>query len=120
MKSGLISTLALAMLVQLPLLARARTAEVWLTNPDKSALFAPQTPLEFSRAKDDTNQNPAITIDDRKTFQPIDGFGYALTGGSAQQIIRMVPAQRAALIRDLLATGTNHLCVSYLRLIIGA
>ena len=120
MKSGLLGALFLATVIQVPLLAHARQAEVWLTNPDKSALFAPQTPLEFSPATGQTSQTPTITIDERKAFQVIDGFGYALTGGSAQQIIRMQPAPRAALIEELFDTGSNHLGVSYLRLSIGA
>ena len=91
---------------------------LWLTNTDKSALFAPQSPpLRFLKA---ANQNPTVDVDDKRTFQSIDGFGYALTGGSAQHIIRMDPAKRAALIEELFATGGRSIGVSYLRVSIGA
>src|SRR5664280_2879369 len=91
---------------------------LWLTNTDKSALFDPQNPpLRFSKA---ANQNPTIDVDEKQTFQPIDGFGYALTGGSAQHIIRMDAAKRAALIEELFATGSRNIGVSYLRVSIGA
>ncbi len=90
----------------------------WLTNTDKTALFAQQAaPLKFAKK---TNPNPTITVDEKQTFQPIDGFGYALTGGSAQNMIRMEPAQRAALIKELFATDGNNIGVSYIRLSIGA
>ena len=62
-------------------------AEVWLTNPDKSALFERQkSPLALAA---DGNGNPTIDVDEKQKFQTIDGFGYALTGGSAQHLVRM-------------------------------
>src|SRR5277367_3859559 len=55
--------------------------QAWLTNADKSSLFELQKPsLRFSKP---TGEEPAIEIDDQKPFQTIDGFGFALTGGSA-------------------------------------
>jgi glucosylceramidase len=91
---------------------------VWLTNPDKSALFERQKEgLGFHQA---AAQGPAIEIDERQKYQTIDGFGYALTGGSAQHLIRMEPASRAAILRELFATDGNGIGVSYLRLSIGA
>src|ERR1022692_850465 len=93
-------------------------AEVWLTNPDKSALFERQkTGLPFAAA---ANGNPTIDVDDKQKFQAIDGFGYALTGGSAQHLIRMDAAKRAALIQELFAADGNNIGVSYLRVSIGA
>lgn len=92
--------------------------EFWLTNPDKSALFQKQTaPLIFSAT---TNEHPTITVDDGKAFQTIDGYGFTLTGGSAMHIIRMDPAPRAGLLRELFATDSTNIGTSYLRLSIGA
>lgn len=91
---------------------------VWLTTPDKSALFARQpATLRFSRS---VPREPAIDVDDARTFQPIDGFGFALTGGSAQHLVRMDPPSRAAILRELFATAGNGIGVSYLRVSIGA
>jgi len=91
---------------------------VWLTNADKSALFAHQKQvLQFKKAD---GKNPDITVDETVTYQTIDGFGFALTGGSAQHIMKMSSPARAALLKELFATNGNNIGVSYLRLSIGA
>jgi glucosylceramidase len=58
------------------------TVNWWLTTNDKSALLTKQAPLVFTTAS--SNDVPVITIDPSKKYQSIDGFGFALTGGSAQ------------------------------------
>lgn len=50
------------------------------------------------------------------TFQTMDGFGLALTGGSAQVIYRLEPVKRAALLQELF--GKNGMTV--LRISVGA
>src|SRR5579872_6030092 len=102
-----------------PLCAQNKTgAEVWLTVPDKSALFERQkAPLRFAKT---AAPDPVIDVDDRLKYQTIDGFGFALTGGSAQHMIHMDAAARAALIKELFAAEGNHIGVSYLRVSIGA
>ncbi|MCX2493973.1 glucosylceramidase [Pedobacter sp. PF22-3] len=92
--------------------------QVWLTKADRTALFTRQaTGLKESAPK---TKHPVIIINDKKTFQSIDGFGYALTGGSAQHIIKMSAQARAALLNELFATNGNNIGVSYIRLSIGA
>jgi glucosylceramidase len=89
----------------------------WLTKSDRTVLFRQQTPaLQFGKA----SSAPAITVDDSKTFQSIDGFGFALTGGSAQHIIKMSAPARATLLKELFATDKNNIGISYIRLSIGA
>nr|WP_068886499.1 glycoside hydrolase family 30 beta sandwich domain-containing protein [Pedobacter panaciterrae] len=91
---------------------------LWLTKADKSVLFTKQKKtLKFTGTK---NNNPTIIVDEKETFQSIDGFGYALTGGSAQHIIKMSPKARAVLLKELFATDGNNIGVSYIRLTIGA
>jgi glucosylceramidase len=93
-------------------------AALWLTTADRSSLFAQQaTPLHFEKAK---GQLPTIDIDDRQRLQSIDGFGFALTGGSAQLLMRMDAAQRAAILEELFGTGDKGIGVSYLRVSIGS
>jgi glucosylceramidase len=92
--------------------------EWWLTNPDRSALFARQTPLPVVDAQ--AGQRPTIEIDQAKTYQTIDGFGCTLTGGSALHIVRMDAASRRALLQNLFATDDTDIGVSYLRVSIGA
>jgi len=90
---------------------------LWLTSQDRSALFARQKDILFTKT---TNSNPTITVNEKETFQSIDGFGYSLTGGSAQHIIGMSPKARAGLLKELFATDGNNIGVSYIRLTIGA
>ncbi|WP_375436867.1 glycoside hydrolase family 30 beta sandwich domain-containing protein [uncultured Hymenobacter sp.] len=93
------------------------TAAFWLTNPDKSALFQTQPALAWGTTP---ATGSVIEVDEKQTFQPIDGFGYCLTGGSAQLLHAMAPAARAAILRELFATDGTNIGVSYLRLSIGA
>lgn len=99
--------------------AQKKTVSCWLTNADRSALFAQQKqPLTFEPAN--TNNYPVIKVDERTRYQPIDGFGFALTGGSAMHIIRMSAPARTALLKKVFATDDDNIGVSYLRLSIGA
>ncbi|MES2221260.1 MAG: glycoside hydrolase family 30 beta sandwich domain-containing protein [Acidobacteriota bacterium] len=96
----------------------AQTASVWLTTPDKSSLVVQQpNGLEFSQPKQDV---PTITVDDAKKFQTIDGFGFALTGGSAQLLMHMSAPARASLLKQLFSTDGDGIGVSYLRVSIGS
>jgi glucosylceramidase len=94
-------------------------AAFWLTNPDKSVLFKSQTAPAWSTTAPQAG-TPVIEVDDKQTFQTIDGFGYCLTGGSAELLHRMGVKERKALLQELFATDGNNIGVSYLRLSIGA
>ncbi|MEZ0539703.1 glycoside hydrolase family 30 protein [Fibrella arboris] len=95
-----------------------RPAQLWLTDPGRSVLFARQPgTLPFVKA---ATTSRSIDIDAAQTFQPIDGFGYTLTGGSAMLIHRMDANARAALLKELFSTAGNSIGVSYLRISIGA
>jgi glucosylceramidase len=121
MKSGFVICLLMCGLAAAPALLRAQKSgdiQVWLTNGDKSALFEQQKPsLQFSRSK---GEETTIEIDDQKTFQTIDGFGFALTGGSAQHLAHMNAAKRAALLKELFALDGKNIGISYLRISIGS
>lgn len=93
-------------------------ASLWLTKADGSVKFQKQSgEIKFTPG---AATQPLIRVDTAQTFQVIDGFGYTLTGGSAQHIIRMSPAARAALLKELFSTEGNNIGISYLRLSIGA
>jgi glucosylceramidase len=95
-----------------------KAASLWLTQRDRSALFALQpAPLPFTGA---TSTGLTIEVNDGQEFQTIDGFGFALTGGSAMHLSRMEPAKRATLLQELFATGSTNIGISYLRVSIGA
>jgi glucosylceramidase len=60
--------------------ADAQKVQTWLTTPDRTNLVARQKPVRFHR-KDAAS--PVIRVNDAKTYQVIDGFGHAVTGGTA-------------------------------------
>ncbi|WP_114939626.1 glycoside hydrolase family 30 protein [Mucilaginibacter endophyticus] len=98
--------------------AQTTKASLWLTKADRSVLFEQQKdPLTFKTGE---AAGTTITVDDKQHYQPIDGFGFALTGGSAMHIIRMSADSRAALLKNLFAVTGNDIGISYLRLSIGA
>ncbi len=93
-------------------------AQLWLTTVDRSALLGPQSPpLQFAPPVD---KLPTITVNDMEQYQTIEGFGFALTGGSAQLLMRMAPERRAALLKQIFSTENDGIGVSYLRLSIGS
>jgi glucosylceramidase len=113
-----LSVSSCALLLCAPSLNAQHEAHLWLTTPDRAAIVAQQaSSLPFSS---EAGQLPALTVDDAQHFQTIDGFGFALTGGSAQLLMRMNAAQRTALLKELFTTGGDGMGVSYLRLSIGA
>lgn len=90
----------------------------WLTKGDKSALLQKQNvALNFTKT---TNSYATIEVDDKQSFQTIDGFGYTLTGGSATLMNSLGSAEKDALIKELFSTDENAIGVSYLRVSIGA
>lgn len=96
----------------------AGKADQWITNPDKSALFQRQNEqLAFSKT---AAEHPTIEVNEKQTFQTMDGFGYTLTGGSAMLLHKMGATERAALLKELFGTDGNNIGVSYLRISVGA
>ena len=75
---------------------------------------------KFSSLTKDRAVDLPIVIDESHSMQTIDGFGFALTGGSAGLIMKMTPEARKALLEDVFSSKDNHIGVSYLRLTIGA
>lgn len=112
-------TFLAASLSPLPSIAQqANSVEVWLTNRDRTQLLALQPDkLHFRPA----GPSPAtIQIDDHQAYQTVDGFGFALTGGSGQLIHHMDAASRQALLQKIFGHGPEDAAVSYIRLSIGA
>ena len=109
--------LAVAAMV-MPLALRAQEASLWLTTPDRSSLLKEQMPsLKFGS---EAASGMVIDVDDAKKFQTMDGFGFALTGGSAQLISKMDAGARAALLKELFTADGDGAGVNYLRVSVGA
>jgi len=91
-------------------------AQVWTTNSDQSALLK-KSDISVGVASKDI---PVIEINEKKTFQPVDGFGFTLTGGSAMLINRMNDVAKQSLLQELFGKEENSIGISYLRISIGA
>ncbi len=101
-----------------PVVADTSNIQVWLTDPNGSILFQPITNrLVYGTPASNAS---VIQVDDTQTFQTIDGFGYTLTGGSAELISNMSADTRAALLQELFAYDKNNIGTSYLRISIGS
>ncbi len=95
---------------------------VWMTTANKSALLAQQSPIAFQKAADGV---PVIAVDEGDRKQTMDGFGFALTGGSAELLMKMEVSRRAGLLKELFgnpgdAALGDAISVSYLRVSIGS
>ena len=92
--------------------------DFWLTKSDETVKLQKQTAiLAFGNA---VNQYPVIEVDENTIYQQVDGFGYTLTGGSAEVINTLNASRKQELLQELFGTGTNSIGVSYLRISIGA
>ncbi|MEN9730221.1 MAG: Glucosylceramidase [Bacteroidota bacterium] len=99
----------LVLLLSLPFFCFSQT-ELFLSLPKQKSFFqkTDQLNADFTGAK--------IKIRPEQSFQSIDGFGFTLTGGSAQLIQQLEPSKRAAILQELF--GPNG--ISVLRIGVGA
>lgn len=92
--------------------------DVWLSDPAANILFSQQPDqLTFNKTSD---EGTTIEIDPSRTYQPIDGFGWCLTGGSARLIHQMDKTERTVLLKELFSTEGKNLGSSYIRISIAA
>jgi len=96
---------------------KQETIEVRITNPDKSSLFEKTTSLLFEKR---VGESIIIIVDSTIRYQTMDGFGYSLTGGSAQLVNTLTPENRKELLNELFQINDNNIGISYLRISIGA
>lgn len=99
-------------------IARRADIEFWLTRGDRTALLQKSaTGLAFESNLADA---PVIEVDTTQRFQSVDGFGFALTGGSAMLIHKLDGPRQDSLLRELFLTGDTGIGISYLRISLGA
>ena len=92
--------------------------DFWLTKGNQTIILQKQTSiLSFGTAY---NNYATIEVDDSQIFQTVDGFGYTLTGGSAQVINQLNAQKRQELLQELFGANDNSIAISYLRISIGA
>ncbi|MFM7223672.1 MAG: glycoside hydrolase family 30 protein [Bacteroidota bacterium] len=90
--------------------------EVWTTTPDQSFLL---TKISVSPSRSENAENE-IRISVSEPFQSIEGFGFTLTGGSAELMMKLKKDVRASLLSELFTLQHGGIGISYLRLSMGA
>ena len=88
----------------------------YITKGDKSQLFQEKKIVPIKAQ----NVDATIEVNNNKTFQTMEGFGFALTGGSATLIDALPSAKKKALLKEIFGKGPNGLGVSYIRISMGA
>ena len=73
-----------------------------------------------SNTTDTSNTSNTILFNANKKYQTMEGFGFALTGGSANLIDQLTVAKKNQLLNEIFGSGKNNLGVSYIRVSIGA
>ena len=97
----------------------AENVEFWLSDQSESKIFSKQTTgVDTGRVPEGTFEN--IVIDTSQVYQSMDGFGFALNGGSAMHIFNMNYSSRSALLNELFGNNENSIRASYLRVSIGS
>ncbi len=92
-------------------------AGFYLTRSDKSTLF---TKIDSTVQSGNVDGQPTIAVNTSTRYQEMDGFGYCLTGGSAEHISKISADKRHHLLTELFANDENNIGVSFLRLSLGA
>lgn len=95
--------------------ALAQVVTPWVTKGDQSSLLEQQSDISFVSY---TGGGTTILVDTTTDYQSIDGFGFALTQGSAEAINALTPTSKSDLLNELFSpAGLN---ISMLRISIGA
>lgn len=98
--------------------ATTRQITVYETTPDQTRLLSRQPDISFSSNLEAASN--IINVDESKTYQTIEGFGFDLTDASALVINRMPVAQQDDLLKTIFAPTGDGIHSSYLRIAIGA
>jgi glucosylceramidase len=74
----------------------ASPAQVWVSLPKQQHMWQMHPALSFH-----SGQKAGIQLQPEHHYQPIDGFGFTLTGGSADLLYALPATQRANLLAEL-------------------
>ncbi len=67
-----------------------------------------------------TDSSAIIIFNVNKQYQKIEGFGFALTGGSAKLIDQLPTSKKNHILKEIFGKGKDNLGVSYIRISMGA
>jgi glucosylceramidase len=91
---------------------------VWLTTDSQSAKLAPQSPTAFGPL---AGGNNPIVIDERQTYQTIEGFGASFTDSAAYLLNEVATAsERDSAMANLFTRDGSGIGVSFVRNPMGA
>ena len=96
----------------------SKDVEVWITKANEQMLLEKQ--VNYLSYITSPNYYETVDVNPAKVFQTVDGFGYTLTGGSATLINKMEISQQEKLLSELFSCSDKGICVSYLRISMGA
>ncbi|MCV9388147.1 glycoside hydrolase family 30 protein [Reichenbachiella ulvae] len=91
--------------------------EVYITESEGESRLTRADELILDEEKE---SRVRLEIDPAQRFQVMDGFGFALTGGSASHLNAMSSSAREALLQELFGSGPKDIGLSYIRISIGA
>jgi len=93
--------------------------EFWLTDASNNVKFTKQSG-KVNLGYIDNSEYETIDINLNGTYQTMDGFGFALTGGSAYHIHNLPYDKKQRLLNELFDTTSTNIGLSHLRVSIGA
>ncbi len=88
----------------------------YITKGDKTQLLQKQV-IQSSAIN---SSSIIVEVNEQKTLQSMEGFGFALTGGSAGLIDALPTEKKTALLKELFGAGPENLGISYIRISMGA
>lgn len=110
----------LKFLLKIILFSTSLKAQVWTSTADGSLQFTKNELVKLSKVNSIPNKGITIKVDAAKTYQTMEGFGYALTGGSAQLIHSLPKEKRTQLLKEVFGQTESDLGISYIRISMGA
>ena len=91
--------------------------QTWISYPERQKMLYR---IEDQLLSNKPLQNKIIELNPKKSFQTIDGFGYTLTGSSAQMIEQLDKDEQSKLLQELFSLDDDGLGISVIRLSIAA
>jgi len=91
--------------------------QTWISYHEKQKMLYR---IEDQLLTNKPNSDKIITINPSETFQTVDGFGYTLTGSSAQMITQLNKEEQTTLLQELFSLTDDGIGISVIRLSIGA
>jgi len=95
-----------------------RTLQQRVTTPDGENLYSAAPEVAFVDERGD--RSVPIIVDGRQSYQEMLGFGFSLTGGSAELLMKMDAQSRSRILSELFGQDPGQLNISVVRLTVGA